>query len=804
MEEYYRRDKLRLEVLENREEKEHFHQDIELLYVLQGTLDVLVEQKTSHMKREDVLIINANRQHHLSSNEDVMYVKLTMLYDLLSDVQGDLNVTFLCDSTDHEDEAYKGLRRLIQKLLAHYTATHQETRNFRHISLCYQIMDYICSHFQLTKKQSIMDAETDKYDERLQQINNYIRSNYRSPISLKDLADQMYLSDGYLSRFFKRNYGMSFGEYLTRVRLHHAVDELLYTDIPITRIIYDNGFTSIAIFNKAFKNEYGETPSQVRKRAGGEKKAETPHLSEAAEHRLENALWKDIPEDEAAAGGELSTEISVLQNHKIHPYWSDCINIGAAIDLTRSEVQEHVMILKRALNFRYVRFWSPFSKDMLIDIDSSDHHYNFSRLDTVLDFLTGLDVKPFIELSEKPVMLLKSTEKSLLHGLYEEISSLNNWKEMLTAFMRHVAGRYGAQEVGDWKLELWFDMARIFSQSDLAYYLEKFRITKEVIHQNAKAETGGSGVYCLADSSGRNYMQDFYHALVKNQVSMDFLSVYCYAYDPVLSDDGKMLSERSADPDFIVHMIDGMKKDMPEQLRSLPLYITEWNLTVSDRNFINDTTFKGAYIVKNYIDMLGKADMMICFRGTDRVSEYYDTSSFLFGGTGLITKDGVMKPAAFAFDFLNRLCPYYISKGSNYIVTTNRTDSYGIVCHNCKYLNYSYFHTAEEKLDSQHAKRYFDDVDPLTIHLQLRDVANGRYHVKIYRINDRHGSVKYLWEEMGNEQELSRGDIEYFRRICEPNLSMQNIEVKDGKADLSLTLGANEIMFVRLRKRPDD
>ena len=152
MEEYYRRDKLRLEVLESREEKEHFHQDIELLYVLQGTLDVLVEQKTSHMKREDILIINANRQHHLSGSEDVMYVKLTILYDLISDVQGDLNVIFLCDSTENEDESYQGLRRLIQKLLAHYTVTHQETRNFRHISLCYQIMEYICAHFQLTKR----------------------------------------------------------------------------------------------------------------------------------------------------------------------------------------------------------------------------------------------------------------------------------------------------------------------------------------------------------------------------------------------------------------------------------------------------------------------------------------------------------------------------------------------------------------------------------------------------------------------------------------------------------------------------
>ena len=76
--------------------------------------------------------------------------------------------------------------------------------------------------------------DQDKFDERIRQINNYIRANYSQPISLKELADQLYLSNGYLSRFFKRNYGMSFAEYLTNVRLFHAVDDLLYTCLLYT------------------------------------------------------------------------------------------------------------------------------------------------------------------------------------------------------------------------------------------------------------------------------------------------------------------------------------------------------------------------------------------------------------------------------------------------------------------------------------------------------------------------------------------------------------------------------------------
>lgn len=45
-----------------------------------------------------------------------------------------------------------------------------------------------------------------------------------------------------------------------------------------------------------------------------------------------------------------------------------------------------------------------------------------------------------------------------------------------------------------------------------------------------------------------------------------------------------------------------------------PVYVTEWNLTISDRNYINDTCFKGAYVVKNILDCYHCARVWHCFR----------------------------------------------------------------------------------------------------------------------------------------------------------------------------------------------
>ena len=45
-----------------------------------------------------------------------------------------------------------------------------------------------------------------------------------------------------------------------------------------------------------------------------------------------------------------------------------------------------------------------------------------------------------------------------------------------------------------------------------------------------------------------------------------------------------------------------------------PVYVTEWNLTISDRNYINDTCFKGAYVVKNIWTAIHCARVWHCFR----------------------------------------------------------------------------------------------------------------------------------------------------------------------------------------------
>ncbi len=798
---YTREEKLRLEVLNRAEEKEHFHQDIELVFVLEGELDIFIGGQKIHMEADDVFLINAAKHHAFKSSGNILYAKISIVYAIFSDVLGNLNVTFWCDSTRDSSKSYDELRNLIRQLLKHYLGEKDRIAKFGYISLCYQIIESLSANFLVRSVDKEIQGESKKFEERIILINNYIQSNYFQQINLKKLSEQLFLSVGYLSRFFKKNYGMNFADYLTQIRLCHAVDELLYTDNPITRIAYDNGFSNVAAFNKAIRKEYGETPSTVRKRAT--KKANQNEDTAVLKERLEQLLWEE--KSDICYDGKkenISCCISGKKGEPLKPIWNQLINVGSAEELLKSEVREHIILLKSALDFEYMRFWSPFTEELLININAEE--YNFSRIDYIIDFLVQQGIKPHIELASKPRRVQKNAQESLVYETRKTFDSIEKWDCLIEAFMKHILQRYSKKVIDNWKMELWYEESYLAGADITDKYFEMFSHTYKIVKRYSEnMEIGGCGMqtYCHTDRYSE-FMKKLYRKWNGEEIKPDFISVMSYPYITGITIDNESFTKRNTDSDFVLHCIEEVREDIRKcGLGDIKLYITEWNLTISDRNLINDSCYKGAYIVKNYIDLYGEVDEMAYFQGSDRSSEYYDTNALLYGGTGLISRDGILKPAGFAVEFLNRSYPYFIDKGSNYIITTDAENTYGIVCHNCKELNYNYFYTNEDKLIKEHMSKYFEDKDPLNLCIQIQDVENGSYQIKIYRINERYGSVFNLWGEMGYEKDLSRKDIKYFRRVCEPKLSIQKCEVKNGNLNIDIQLSANEIAFIRSAKK---
>jgi AraC-like DNA-binding protein len=104
-------------------------------------------------------------------------------------------------------------------------------------------------------------------NERMQRVLTLIFENsHKSGLSLNDGAKAAYLSPYYFSRFFRKQTGESFHHYLSTVRISHAEEALAKTDLPVTTIAWDAGFSSLSTFNRLFKAKNHTTPEDYRQK----------------------------------------------------------------------------------------------------------------------------------------------------------------------------------------------------------------------------------------------------------------------------------------------------------------------------------------------------------------------------------------------------------------------------------------------------------------------------------------------------------------------------------------------------------
>lgn len=98
----------------------------------------------------------------------------------------------------------------------------------------------------------------------------YIINNFNKNITLKEVADEVFLSQNYLSELFKKEMGEGFYDFLSRYRIKVAKDLLLTTNLRVYEIAENVGYNDSITFGRAFKKITGATPNSFRNNKVGE------------------------------------------------------------------------------------------------------------------------------------------------------------------------------------------------------------------------------------------------------------------------------------------------------------------------------------------------------------------------------------------------------------------------------------------------------------------------------------------------------------------------------------------------------
>ena len=92
----------------------------------------------------------------------------------------------------------------------------------------------------------------------------HVSENFRSDISLADVAKATGYNYQYLSRTFNQILGINFKSLLNQFRMEYAFCMLQDTELPISEIAFDSGFQSIRTFNHVCKEIFGKSPKELR------------------------------------------------------------------------------------------------------------------------------------------------------------------------------------------------------------------------------------------------------------------------------------------------------------------------------------------------------------------------------------------------------------------------------------------------------------------------------------------------------------------------------------------------------------
>ncbi len=791
---------MEVEVVKDIRQRTHWHLEIEVVFVIEGEVKAVVRDKEYILKKEDVLLVDSGLTHRLDCKENTLLCIVKYPCTMLTKAMGNNGNILVCNSVKNRSESYHELRNIFHRLVHQYIKETHQTDYLKE-SLLLQLLDCLIENYQLEISQASAGKVSD--DVRMQQIMQFISQNFQQNISLSGLAEQLFISPSTLSRIFKKQTGIYFVDYVNQVRVRFAMSELMHSDNSITKIAADSGFSNLSVFNRVFKDVYKMTPSDLRKQKQAEKEKkheENEKLREDLRHQLQEKELRLPVEDKQF----VSVKVDGNSGKLYHKSWNKAINIGFMNQLLLSNLQEHTLYLVKNLGFQYVRLWNVFSQQLMITDGKQIGRYNYHHLDTILDFLVANQIYPFMDFGIHPNTAIRSFGNTVFFEYdYIRFQSKRAWEAMLHDFIAHVIERYGADEVSNWIFELSCDRRHIdnnslYQDKDHPFdFCEAFDFFfHEIKKYLPEAQVGGPSFIVDWDIP---FQKRFFTQCMERQCVPDFISFMVYPY--TMKDHGdNVIAVRTESQNAELEMIRSMKTRIERMgLTQCKLYISEWSNSLSNRNYFNDSCFRGAYMARMLAEIWDSVDMICLRMGSDLVGSYYDTTQVADGNLGLLTRTGIRKPAYFTAYGMNHLGDHCIARDRNYIITRTNRKSFYIVCFNMKNYSCDYFLKEEFDIRPGEISDFYENHDPVEIDIVLDQLPDDmEYIMKRRMILDGEGSLLYEWSRFQYERELESMDFKYLHDACFPRMLMQRMRAEKGKLHISVKLQPNEVDFLHI------
>ena len=240
-------DYLKVEKGENFSFPLHLHQCFEVIVVLSGEMKIVVDSKVYNLKSKEALLIFPNQIHSLESthSEHVLCIfspRLVQAY--ATGVKGKIPVDNKLQLDDYLIDSINNMK---------LEASTTEKKG---------VLYSVCGSFERMAEYINRQSNNEKL---LLRAFSFVENEFDGDCSLSKLSEQIGYDYSYVSRFFKKNVGISFNTYVNYYRLSHACYLMENSNAPIIQCALESGYTSLRSFNRNFKAYFNVTPAEYRK-----------------------------------------------------------------------------------------------------------------------------------------------------------------------------------------------------------------------------------------------------------------------------------------------------------------------------------------------------------------------------------------------------------------------------------------------------------------------------------------------------------------------------------------------------------
>ena len=239
----------------------HYHEETELVYVLEGELGVTLENKSFTLKKGEICVITPRQIHNLYSFSDnkTFVMKLFSVIDIGNICLKDSIIT-------SESTGYNKIRSYIDDMIFE-DSTRGVGYELSVNIISEKIFLFIIRNMEYHQMEGLDQVKLKNKSEFLDSVTAYLEEHFSEEFSLFDVATSQNYTKSYFCHYFKKITGVSFWQYYTIFRLEKCIQMMKKNPkkkyIEISEMA---GFKNIRSFNQAFKEYHQCTPREYMKK----------------------------------------------------------------------------------------------------------------------------------------------------------------------------------------------------------------------------------------------------------------------------------------------------------------------------------------------------------------------------------------------------------------------------------------------------------------------------------------------------------------------------------------------------------